>query len=269
MKKKHPVLSKFLKKLNRGLALGLAIVVIMTVWLSVTAAKMKRETPAIRELTKEYLTELVEVSALMKDDALGESIPASTAKTMKEALDGIASKYYTNSRAAQRACSISTNRKNGTMLVDGLESYTKGASVMQLESFEIVEKETVYSNGEVYYNYSFAPELKAGKYLEVWFSFEADAVYVTTDPMNFSAYPFGESEYYGDYEYYGDKYPSYYPDGDEEVDGNAYRVEVTIRLTGRMTFVLENGEWKLACTQNLGAQQASQPKLYPVTKEVD
>ena len=99
----------------------------------------------------------------MKDDALGESIPASTAKAMKEALDGIASKYYTNSRAAQRACSISTNRKNGTMLVDGLESYTKGASVIQLESFEIVEKETVYSNGEVYYMSSGFDESKTAR----------------------------------------------------------------------------------------------------------
>ena len=263
MKKKHPKLSKLVKKLNRGLALGLLIIVIMTVWLSSTATKVKNETPALRAMTKEYLGELIEVNKLMNGDTVGERVSEASEKAMKTALQGIVDKYYTNSRAAQRAFDINDYKKNGTMLLDELEGFTKTASVVHIESFEIVEKETVMNNGEVYYNYSFAPELKAGKYLDVWFSFEADVVYTTADPTSFSAYPFFINEYYGDK--YGDES---YENGEYPV-GTVYRAETTLRLTGRITFVLENGEWKIACTQNLNAQIASQTKLQPITKEVD
>ncbi len=261
MKIKHPRLKKLIKRINRGLALGLAIIIVMTVWLSVTAAKVRRETPELRAMTREYLVELIEVNKLMNGDAVGESVSDASEKAMKTALLGIVDKYYTNSRAAQRAFDINDYKKNGTMLVDELESFTKTASVVHIESFEIVEKETVMNNGEIYYNYSFAPELQAGKYLDVWFSFEADVVYNTTDPASFSAYPYFINEYYG--EKYGDESV----DDGEYPKGTVYRAECMLRLTGRITFVLENGEWKIACTQNLNAQIASQTKFQPITKE--
>ena len=262
LKNKHPRLSKFIKKLNRGLVLALVIVLAMTVWLTASAIRLRRETPALRAMTREYLTELVEVNALMNGETVGKEISNETAEAMKDAMSGIVDKYHSISRAAQRACNLYSSRKSGPQLIDELSSWTIGAKALHINSFEITELETVTNNGRVMYNYSFEPKAKAGKYLEVWFSFEAQVEYETIDPSTFEAFPFNTKIYY---EIYGDKYFDAYG---EPTDGGVYLVDATIQISGRIVFVRENGEWRIACVQNMSAGQMSTTKTPILTKEV-
>ena len=269
MKVNHPRLKRIIKRMNRGLALGLAIVIVMTVWLSVSAARVRRQTPELRAMTREYLTELIEISALMNGDEIGKGIPSATRTAMKNALGGIVDKYYTDSKAAQRAYNSGNSKKSGMKLIDEFLNWSKGSSVIHLHSAEIKEEEIVLESGRIHRNYSFEPEQKAGKYLEVWFTFEMKVVYDTDSPADFSVYPFSVK---GDYpEYYGEKYGDYVDkdgDGSEDIKGQSVRVDTTLNVSGRITFVFEDGSWRIACTQGFNAYVSGQPKYETISKEV-
>jgi len=236
----------------------------MAVWLSISESKLRRDTPALRATTREYLTELIKVSSLAGADTVGEKIPTDAQNAMKSALTGIVDKYYSNSRAAQRAYRKGTYRKSGAKLIDEFSSWSKSAEAVYVESVEIVEKDTVLDNGNVFHNYSFEPVLMAGKYAEVYFNFEADVVYYTSNPSDFGVYPFG---YNGSHtEIYYDKPVIDGEDGD--LSGKLYRAEGLITITGRIIFVRENGEWRIACTDSIRAYPSSQVKYDPLKKEV-
>lgn len=247
MKNKHPKLARLTKRMNRGLALGLAVVIVMTAWLSVSAAKLKREEGALKELTKQYIIELFEVSRAMNGESVGESVSDSAAAEMRASLNEIVKKYYTDSAAAQLTYKDSSSKVNCIRLVDGLDDWVKSAKIFHIESVEITETEEVMSDGYVMKNYYFYTTQKATKYLEVNFSFEVLATVVTDEPGYLNAYPFGTRggyvEYYSDDKYAGSE------DGDVS-KGDVCRAEMSVTVSGKLIFVRENGEWKLACTQH-------------------
>ena len=248
--KRHPKLTKFLRRMNRGLALGLAVVLIMAAWLGISAARLKSEEAELRELTKQYLTELVEISALMNENEIGGRVPEKASAAMKGELSDIVSRYYSSSKAAQLAYRDNTYRTSGQKLVDGFDEWSRTATVFHLEEAEIFEKEEVDHYGDVYQNYTFFVEQKGAKHLEAYFSFQMKVMLVSGDPYSFNVYPFAEKG--GNYvEYYPDEK---YPDQSfDKVEDGVYRSNATVNVTGRLIFVREGGEWKLACTQHVGA----------------
>ena len=247
MKNKHPKLWRLLKRMNRGLALGLAVVLVMTVWLSVSAAKLKKETNALKELTKEYIIELFEVSAAMNGEAVGAPVSDSARAEMRESLNEIVKKYYSDSAAAQLTYKDSSSKVNGVRLVDGLDDWAKSAKMFHIENAEIIETEEMTSGGYVIRNYSFDATQKATKYLEVEYSFEVIATVVTDELGYLNAYPFNQNGGYPEY-YSDDKYAG--SDGGNFSKGDVCRADMSVMVSGKLIFVREDGEWKLACTRN-------------------
>lgn len=250
MKKKHPKLTKFLRRMNRGLALGLAVVLIMAIWLGVSAARIRGDEAELRELTKRYVTELVEISSLMNSGEVGDRVSEDTAAAMKGELSDIVARYYSSSKAAQLAYRDNTYRTSGQKLVDGFDEWSRTADVFHLEEAEIFEKDEVDHYGNAYPNYTFYVEQKGAKHLEAYFSFQMKVTLVSRDPYSFNVYPFASK---------GGNYAEYYPDEKypdqsfDKVEGGIYRSNATVNVTGRLIFVREGGEWKLACTQHVSA----------------
>ena len=235
-----------MKRINRGLALGLAVVLVMTVWLSASAAKLKREEGTLKELTKQYIIELFEVSSAMNDEAVGGRVSDAATAEMRSSLNDIVKKYYSDSAAAQLAYKDNTSKVNGVRLVDGLDDWAKSSKVFHIESAEIIETEEMMSDGYVLKNYYFYTTQKATKYLEVEYSFEVITTVVTDELGYLNIYPFSEKGGYPEY-YSDDKYA-----GSEDGDfskGDVCRADMTVMVSGKLIFVREGGEWKLACTQ--------------------
>ena len=265
MKKKHPKLTKLLRRMNRGLALGLAVVLIMAVWLGVSAARIRGDEAELRELTKQYITDLVGISALMNESEVGDRLSEDTVAAMKSRLLAVVAKYYTSSNAAQLAYKDNNSRVGGQALYDGFDDWARTATVFHLEEAEIFEKEETDRYGNVYQNYTFYVEQKGAKHLEVYFSFQMKTTTVSDDMNSFDVYPFSSKD--GGYvEYYpSDKYPD---ENYDKVDGGIYRLTSTVNVSGRLIFVREGKMWRLACTQHVGAYvQSSQASLIKV-KEV-
>ena len=265
MKNKHPRLWRFVKKLNRGLVLGLAIIIVLAIWLIASESKLRKETPELRAMTREYLTELIEVSSLSEGDEIGKKIPAETQKEMEKALSEISEKYYSNSKAAQRAYKEDNNSMSGAQLVEKFSSWAKESGTVYVRSVEITEKETELNNGNIFRNYSFEPMLVAGTYAEVYFNFEADVVYDAESFSDFPVYPFGYTSSYNDVYY--DSYDKPIVDG-EVYEKGAYTATGSVTISGKIIFVRENGEWKIACTRDLRAFPSSQITYEPLGKEV-
>ena len=250
MKVKHPRLSKFLKRMNRGVALGLAIILAMTVWLTFSAVRLKRDEPALKALTKQYLTELVEVSMLMNGGEVGSAVPSDVTASMKDQLSDIVAKYYSTSSAAQLTYKGQNNRTGAQALIDGFDEWAKTATVFQVESAEIFETEDVDRYGNLNQNYTFYAEQKGARYIEIYFSFQMRVTLVSDKMASFEVYPFAsKGGYVGDY--YPDKYPEMSPEYDEF--GAVYNMVETVNFSGRLIFVREGGEWRLASTQNISA----------------
>lgn len=251
LKVKHPRLSKFLKRMNRGVALGLAVILLMTVWLTFCAVRLKRDEPALKALTKQYLTELVEVSMLMNGSAVGSSVSDEVAAAMKAELSDVVAKYYSTSSAAQLTYRDRNNRMGAQAMIDGFDDWAESATVFHVESAEIFETEDVDRYGNLNQNYNFYAEQKGGKYIEIYFSYQMKVTVVSDMPESFDAYPFSEKGGYA--EVYPDKYPEY------GSAGTVCRSLLTVNFSGRLIFVREGGEWRLASTQNLrGYAQSSQ-----------
>ena len=246
MKNKHPKLWKLFKRMNRGLVLGLAVVLVMTVWLSASSAKVNKDIPALKELTKQYLIDLFEINAAMNGEEVGKKVSDSAVTEMRTSLEKLVAEYYSDSKAAQLAYKGSTAKINGTRLVDELSDWAKTARVFHVEKAEIVETEEATQSGYVVKNYYFYTTQKATKYLEVEYSFEILTTVVTDDPNNVYAYPFsskgGYPEYYADDKYMGGEFG-------ETSGGDICRADLTVTVSGRLIFVREDGEWKLACTR--------------------
>lgn len=241
--------------MNRGLALGLAVLLIMSAWLGISAARLKSEESALKETVKQYVTELVELSALMNESKIGGAIPNEVSIEMKAKLSDIVAKYYTDSKAAQLALRGGDSRMSGQKLIDGFDDWARMASVFHLEEAEIFEKTETDNWGNIYENYTFYVEQKGARHIEIYFSFQMKTTILTREKGSFNAYPFSSN---------GGGYPEVYPSekypdvstGDKTENG-VYKVSSTVNLSGRLIFVREGGEWKLACTQHLNAYPQS------------
>ena len=87
-------MKQFWKRTNRGLWLGLALLVFLLVFIVVTQVRFRLEKPKIRELAKNYVSDLLNVNAELGDATGGEPLTEEQKKAQNDALEEVIRKYW-------------------------------------------------------------------------------------------------------------------------------------------------------------------------------
>ena len=87
-------MKQFWRRTNRGLWLGLALLAFLLVFVVVMEVRFRLEKPKIRELTKSYVSDLLNVNAELGDAAGGEPLTEAQKKAQSDALEDVIRKYW-------------------------------------------------------------------------------------------------------------------------------------------------------------------------------
>lgn len=235
--------------MNRGVALGLALVVILVGYSIVDGAIFENKHRGdIEELVREYGVDIIKINDAIKETKVGERLTANDIASMRAALEDVIGKYYTSSKDAFRT--YGRNSRNGIELLEEFDESSAAMRGFKLESVEAMLP-TVNSYGHIYSDMNMSK--LAGKFVHVSIYTNYEVTYITSDPEYMPFFGLGENKY-GIIEYYDEK--SVAPDYTEDIpgkDGGIYRVKATIQVSGTIKLVREGGEWKIACTEWLSA----------------
>ena len=245
MENKHPRLTKFLRKMNRGVALALALIIAMSAYIIIDGIRFNNELPEIEKMSQEYLKGLLSISENATDSI---TLEVGELERLREALGDITETYYTDSAAAQKM--YERNTVSAVQLMTELDKWASGAFVPRLTSIDFPEDENKIPEDSWNGYYIFSADKMAGKYLEVYFSFVVDVEYLYSDAESFPFLLFDGKNGGGYYETYAGKSESDISLG----YSNAVVLEVRSKavISGTIYFVRESGKWKIACTKNFG-----------------
>ena len=84
----------FWKRTNRGLWLGLVLLVVLLTVIIVGQVRFGREKPKIRQLAKNYITDLLEVNAAVGDAVGGQPMTDAQKQTQSDALEAVIRQYW-------------------------------------------------------------------------------------------------------------------------------------------------------------------------------
>jgi hypothetical protein len=242
---------KFLKRMNRGVALGLALVVILVGYSIVYGAIFENKHRGdIEELVREYGVDIIKINDAIKETKVGERLTANDIASMRAALEDVIGKYYTSSKDAFRT--YSRNSRNGIELLEEFDESSAAMRGFKLESVEAMLP-TVNSYGHIYSDMNMSK--LAGKFVHVSIYTNYEVTYIISDPQSMPFFGIGDSKYVI-MEDYGEKAaaPDYgYSEDIPGNDGGIYRVKSTIQVSGTIKLVREDGEWRIACTEWLSA----------------
>ena len=93
---------KMLAKTNRGLVLGLALVIALTAFIAVDTAAFNRTKPELRDMVVGYLDEMLALNDLIETSDVGCVISETDGAAIKEGLNGIIDKYYADPAEAEK-----------------------------------------------------------------------------------------------------------------------------------------------------------------------
>ncbi len=233
--------------MNRGVALGLALVIILVGYAVIDGVVFRNKHQAdIEALVREYGSDIIRINEEISEAKVGEPLTENDKAGMRVALEEVISKYYTTSKDALRT--YSRNSQNGIELLEKFDQNSSGIRAFKLESVEV--------NLPRYDEYRYTDmnmSKLAGKYVHVNTYMDYEVTYITADPEYMPFFGLGENKY-GIIEYYDEK--SVAPDYSEDIpekDGGIYRVKANIQVSGTIKLVREDGEWRIACTERLSA----------------
>ena len=251
MENKPKRFKKFLKRMNRGVAIGLALVIILVGYSIVDGAVFENKHRGdIEELVREYGVDVIKINEAIKETNIGERLTANDKAGMRVALEEVIGKYYTSSKDALRT--YGRNSQNGIELLEKFDESASAIRGFKLESVEVMLP-TANSYGYVYSDMNMSK--LAGKFVHVNTYMNYEVTYVTADPDYMPFFGLGENKY-GIIEDYNEKAvaPDYgYSEDIPEKNGSIYRVKANIQVSGTIKLVREGGEWRIACTEWLSA----------------
>ena len=148
MENKPKRFKKFLKRMNRGVAIGLALVIILVGYSIVDGAVFENKHRGdIEELVREYGVDVIKINEAIKETNIGERLTANDKAGMRVALEEVIGKYYTSSKDALRT--YGRNSQNGIELLEKFDESASNIRGFKLESVEVMLP-TANSYGYVY-----------------------------------------------------------------------------------------------------------------------
>ena len=247
-------LTRFLKKMNRGVALCIALALIMTVYAIVDGAVFEnRHKKDICELVGEYFVDVIKLNDAVTETEVGKPLTDKDRAAMKSSLEALVSKYYSTSKDAQKTYTQRT--QNGMELIEKFNENGASVSAVIVESIE----------PQINLSYAMNVSRFAGKFVHVNVYAEYNLEYLTNNPDYLSFFGLDDYKYGGIIEYARAVAPDVggeIPESKSEI----YRVRATIQISGVVKLVRDGGEWRIACTESLSSYIRSS-SYSPVKKE--
>ncbi len=210
---------KFFSRMNRGVALGLALVIITITYGAVSCSNFeKKELPRIDALVRGYVEEIFGLAEPMKNLKIGTELDDAAKKDLEAKAEALVAKYYSSSDAAVRT--YGRNNYGGADFLIQMKNAASSAKAYRIRNITPLEPRYEYLS-EVY------GELLAGRYAEIRFDLRY-RIEIDSDPLIKFLMIDGAGEYGS--------------------DGAATRL-VDVEVNGTLYLIKENGEWLIAsCT---------------------
>lgn len=93
---------RFIRRVNRGVVLGLVLGVLLVGFVAADALKFKKDTEKIRENIVSYISDMVQLNATLNSSGIGKSISYEYRSAMRSGLDEIFAKYYADPALADK-----------------------------------------------------------------------------------------------------------------------------------------------------------------------
>lgn len=125
-------IKRFLLRMNRGLVLGLVLILIMAIYVATTNAIFNKETkPALRSLSRSFVTDMLKSGEPMKQMALGEPLTAAVKQAVRNEYLKTFDKYFDTNPQNKKAGGFRTN-------VEGLEKWLERADSCRILNVTMV-----------------------------------------------------------------------------------------------------------------------------------
>ncbi len=233
----NSVLKKLFRRINRGLVLGIALVLIVVTYGAISCAGFeKKEMPRIEETVENYIEDIFALSDAIKTSEVGKPVPDSVKTELDGKIETFIDKYYSTSNAAQKTYG---KRMYGSVEVEeSLKSQLK-----ELYGYSVISVKNT-SDEKLWYGVS--GSLLSGKYAHVSFTLAYEVEAIMTADMKL---PFlGLTSFFSDYYDYKTE------EGFEEfapADGKLCKRLLQLEISGDMRLVREDGEWKIASVSDI------------------
>ena len=247
MERKPKRFRKFLKRLNRGVVLAIALIVVFVSYSIVDNAIFEgKDRGEIETLLREYGVDMIKVCGAPKGTNPGEPLTASEKDKMKASLEALVAEYYTDSKDSVIMYSSNSlygsDTQNGVELIEKFDAKVDGTLPVIVESVELISME---DNG-IFFNYNgINMSRKAGKYVHAYMQVSYEVTYITSEPDCMPFFLIGDSGYMGYEDIEGEK--------GELGMSEFYRVKARLTFSGTVKLIRVDGEWKIACTENIYA----------------